>query len=75
MITYDFGHDSSPSIWSAVNSDDGRGEIEVSARRLVRFESDSSFQTTFGANDGTIVGLYEVAVVAITRHVSWFFFI
>ena len=55
MITYDFGHDSSPSIWSAVNSDDGRGEIEVSARRLVRFESDSSFQTTFGANDGTIV--------------------
>ena len=36
MVSHDFGNDSFPTVRSAVNSDDRRGEVVIAARRLVR---------------------------------------
>ena len=54
MNANDFGDNSFPSIWSAINAENGRGEVEVVTRSFMRFESDFSFDTTFSAYDGTI---------------------
>ena len=40
VITDDFGDDGFPPVRAAVNANDGRGEVEVNDRRLVRFEGD-----------------------------------
>ena len=74
MITDDFGDDSSPTVWPAVNSDDRGRELETSAGggSFMWVESDLSFETTLGADDGTIVGLNEVNIIAIARHILVF---
>ena len=40
VTTDDFGDDGFPPVRAAVNADDGRGEVEVNDRRLMRFEGD-----------------------------------
>ena len=55
MASDDFGYDCFPPFWPAVNPSDWRGEVEISARRFVRFESDLGFEATLCANDCTII--------------------
>ena len=71
VVSDDFGNDSFPAVGSAVNSDDGRREVVVTAGSFVRFESNFCLETAFGANDSAIFGLNEEYIITRTGHITF----
>ena len=43
----------------------------MTAGRFVRFESDLSLETAFGANDSAIFGLNEECIITRTGHITF----
>ena len=71
VVSDDFRNDSFPAVRSAVNAHDGGREVVVTAGGFVRFESDLSFETAFGANDSAIFGLNEEYIITSTGHITF----